>query len=192
MSRKPVSRNQAIKIGTYPKTCTCCSIPVGPEHWFWMSDSRYLAGGVWRCRQRKHSANKRFREKRDKQPRLRKEFLEYQREYAENHRIRGRYVAYRSIDRRKGRTGTLKWKDAERLMTSPCFYCDTPQSGGLDRKNSNLGHSLKNVLPCCEKCNIILKDIPFKAKLLLKDGLKEIAESNLLKHWIIPTKRKRR
>lgn len=182
--------SDCMKKCSYPKKCAyCSSTDAGADHWYWRTDSRYLAGGVWRCRQRKRDYCKQYRTKRNKCPDLREKFLEYQRKYAKSHRVRGRYKVYASIDRRLDRHGTIKWNDAKCLMAKPCFYCGTPNSGGLDRKNSSLGHSLRNVLPCCEKCNNILSDIPFKAKLLLKNGLKRIAESNLLKNWTIPTKR---
>ena len=39
-----------------------------------------------------------------------------------------------------------------------CFYCGEglpEQGGGLDRKNSNLGYSEENCVPCCTACNTI-------------------------------------
>ena len=39
-----------------------------------------------------------------------------------------------------------------------CFYCAgalPEQGGGLDRKNSTLGYTTENCVPCCGDCNTI-------------------------------------
>ena len=39
-----------------------------------------------------------------------------------------------------------------------CHYCEGPLPttvGGLDRKNSELGYSIENCVPCCRSCNEI-------------------------------------
>lgn len=55
--------------------------------------------------------------------------------------------------------------------------------------DSNLGHTRQNSVACCERCNFLLSDIPYSAKLLLKPGLQNIYSLHLLKAWVIPTKR---
>lgn len=59
----------------------------------------------------------------------------------------------------------LSFDDFMRLSQSNCYYCDQPpynhlqgknvifDYNGLDRIDSNLGHSLENCVPCCIICN---------------------------------------
>jgi hypothetical protein len=100
--------------------------------------------------------------------------------------------AYRWTDQQKGFEDTLSKQEFDKLVVLPCFYCEKEKSGGLDRIDNYLGHSISNVRPCCEKCNNILGDLPDEAKLLLKSGLKEINDRELLREWMIPTKRKKK
>ena len=47
---------------------------------------------------------------------------------------------------------------AAMITNTKCHYCgeDTPKTGtGLDRKNSYLGYSEENCVPCCRRCNEI-------------------------------------
>lgn len=42
------------------------------------------------------------------------------------------------------------------LLKYPCHYCGedlNPTSIGLDRKDNNHGYTIKNVVPCCCRCN---------------------------------------
>ena len=66
---------------------------------------------------------------------------------------------------------TLSRKDIIRLIKEPCYYCGIEPYQehkykyrgennsliyqGLDRKDSKKGYTLKNVVPCCGKCNRI-------------------------------------
>lgn len=70
-----------------------------------------------------------------------------------------------------------------------CYYCDREKSSGVDRRDSNLGHWLSNVVPCCETCNIILNTLPPDVKDNLKDGLRKSFQSGLLSDWLPPYKR---
>ena len=53
----------------------------------------------------------------------------------------------------------LSFEDFSTLVKgSLCHYCEAvlPEvGGGLDRKNSNLGYSVENCVPCCTVCNRI-------------------------------------
>jgi len=169
-----------------PRFCNHCNRNVRFDHWYWMPDDRYLAGGKWRCKQAKKEAGQRSRDKRKKDPIRHERHLQYQRRYAKKNLTRGRYKNYCSIDKKRG-FKTLSWRKARVLIVSPCWYCGIKNAGGLDRKNSNKGHSLRNVVPCC---NMILSDIPYKAKLVLKGALKKIRKMGLLDKWTITTKRR--
>ena len=117
----------------------------------------------------------------------------YHREYYYSHKIDIKYKAYRHTDRLKHKSLDLICReDALFLMMQPCHYCCVEESNGLDRKDSGLGYTLNNVVPCCEKCNNILSDIPYIAKVELIEGLTSINKKGLLSKWTIPTKRKNR
>ena len=115
---------------------------------------------------------------------------QYHRDYHRKNPILARYKSYKSADKGVGRTGFLTLVEARHLMGLPCHYCKVPESGGLDRMDCSLGHTLENVLPCCEKCNNILGDLPQPAKELLASGLAEIRTQGLFNEWVIPTKRR--
>lgn len=48
------------------------------------------------------------------------------------------------------------------VLGAPCEYCHKaldPTGSGLDRKDSDLGYSPENVVPCCGDCNKIKNDL---------------------------------
>lgn len=52
----------------------------------------------------------------------------------------------------------LSFDEYVALTSADCCYCHgpLPKSGyGLDRKNSSLGYSIENCVPCCKTCNRI-------------------------------------
>lgn len=110
----------------------------------------------------------------------------------EKHHLYIKWKAYSSCDQKMYGGQTVPWSVACYLMIESCFYCDKPTANGLDRKDSNLGHSEENVVPCCHKCNTILGDIPWEAKLCLKDGLEQIQRTQVLNDWVPPTMRRKK
>ena len=66
-------------------------------------------------------------------------------------------------------------RQATRLMRKPCYYCGKratlSQINGIDRKNSSLGYTTRNCVPCCSACNRMKNDTP-KQKFL--NGIKAI------------------
>lgn len=62
-----------------------------------------------------------------------------------------------------------------KLFTSKCFYCGCSPSrtrkikrgygeftyNGIDRKNSSLGYTLDNCVPCCTFCNLTKSNTSF-------------------------------
>lgn len=116
---------------------------------------------------------------------------EYHREYYYSHKLDIKYKAYRHNDISKYKSDNLISRDdAVLLMMRDCHYCGVSQGHGLDRKDSSVGYTLDNVVSCCEKCNFILGDIPYLAKIEMIVGLTSINKKGLLEKWIIPTKRK--
>ena len=174
-----------------PTHCIFCHLDVADDHWFWMNDPRYTAGGKWRCKVRRKNAGARARQRVNADPdRLLVRQVYHQKYHAKNPWL-ARYKAYKHGDKEAGRLGTLSPSDAKELMHQPCNYCGLTESGGLDRKDCTKGHALDNVLPCCEKCNNILGDLPQRAKDVLVLGLAEIRHLGLLADWVIPTKRRK-
>lgn len=112
------------------------------------------------------------------------------RDYKEEYRKRPRWSKvcswYKSEDKRKGRKNNLNSSQVRVLIGLPCFYCGKEESGGLDRKVNSLGHTEKNCVPCCYKCNMILGDIPFEGKKLLSEALRSLRESGLIDDWTPP------
>lgn len=61
---------------------------------------------------------------------------------------------------------TLNFDEFKQLCLQSCFYCDEPHSkyahkikhnetkkNGIDRKDSSVGYTLDNSVPCCSTCN---------------------------------------
>lgn len=101
-----------------------------------------------------------------------------------------RLTSYIQADSKRGFECTLSLEEVAALIAKSCYYCGCSPAKGLDRMNSLRAHVVGNVVPCCEKCNIILSDLPFEAKEKLKAGLHQIQQENLLTEWEIPTKRR--
>ena len=70
------------------------------------------------------------------------------------HTKQGRYSSYKSDAKRRNYEWKLSFKDFEAFWQKPCFYCgDSIESIGLDRIDNNLGYIIKNLVPCCTRCN---------------------------------------
>lgn len=167
---------------SFPKSCKHCTIdPSKKEHW-------YQDGKRWRCcQQRRDYRRRRYAEGKLKVSRKRTE------EGERKVKIRRRYYAAKTNDKKKGFTGTLNTIEAYLLMDGkPCHYCEVMLPVmGLDRKDSSMGHRLDNVVTCCEECNMLLTDLPYEAKKILAPGLKQLRDEGHLDRWIIPQKRNR-
>ena len=122
---------------------------------------------------------------------IEKRKINYKRYYEKNYKL-AVFKSYRYQDRQRGLLDSITKEIFDEKITKPCFYCGVESSGGLDRIDNDLGHSDINTRPCCEKCNIIMIDLPDEAKLILKTSLTEIREKGILETWIIPTKRKKK
>ena len=137
----------------------------------------------------KNKAHKRYREKIKADPIRLKSKQDYMRDYHMARPWRGKYKAYRHFDKVHGFETDLSVGWAYSRIQEDCNYCTGP-GGGLDRLDNSLGHTKANTVPCCEKCNNILGDLPYPVKQLLASGLKRAQEKGLLDNWVIPTKRR--
>lgn len=173
-----------------PTHCTRCGIDVGPEHWFWRTDIRYLGGGAWKCREGKRAAGRRHSARVQADPIKLEKKKKSEKEWFQRNTLYSRFKAYVADDKKKGLIA-LEKTAALALMMEPCFYCKVADAGGLDRRDSSKSHSADNVVPCCMWCNEILGDLPPQAKDLLSQGLREIRSGGFFESWAIPQMRRR-
>lgn len=61
-------------------------------------------------------------------------------------------------DRRKGRDTCSKEEFYSIVNTYGCLYCGFVGFIGADRIDNSKGHTLDNILPCCDFCNIARSD----------------------------------
>lgn len=90
----------------------------------------------------------------------------YFRQYFLSHErtLRSRWGMFVWRAAKKGQAVDLSFEDWTKLITNAdCHYCGekiTHKSGcSLDRKDSDLGYSLDNVVPCCVSCNRMKNNI---------------------------------
>lgn len=86
-------------------------------------------------------------------------------------------------DKKKGLENNLTLDQTKIIISAPCYYCGKPNAGGVERIDCSLGHVIGNCIPACKECNLLLVDLPFDAKLLLRDGLRQIRERGLFDKW---------
>jgi len=151
----------------HPKNCEYCQIAnTNTDHWYWQKHIKSIThGGYWKCKQQNRDNVKEWRQKNSIRLRIRSHY-DYDRKHNFKHEV------------------TIEWYT--KIIQEECFYCECKPADGIDRKDSSRGHEKSNCIPCCAKCNIILGNIPFQAKLELKAGLKNIFEKRLFKQWRLP------
>lgn len=75
---------------------------------------------------------------------------------------KGRWQFFRSKAKSRGIPLELSFEQWTRLaIAAKCHYCGEvirTTGGSLDRKNSSLGYTEANVVPCCLSCNQIRND----------------------------------
>jgi len=90
----------------------------------------------------------------------------------------------RRADRKKGRANDLSLESVATLIQSPCAYCgDTTLRKTLDRIDNQLGHVLSNVVPACERCNYVRRDMPYAAWLVLAIAMRTARLRGLFGSW---------
>jgi hypothetical protein len=81
-----------------------------------------------------------------------------------------RYCALKSAAGRRGIAFELTQAEFESIVAAPCFYAVQWHDGirsGVDRKDSRLGYTKDNCVPCCAKHNL------FKSYILTTDQTKD-------------------
>jgi hypothetical protein len=188
----PVLQDHVQSAKPFPRSCPeCPSISDIEGHWKWQAIKTLNYGGRWICRVKNKKDQKRYRDKRKQDPARYSKHQEYMKTHGIAKTFHYRVGAYKSEDKRKGFSDpTLSVVEATPMMEKPCTYCEISTSGGLDRIDNTRGHSIDNVVPCCVKCNGILIDLPYAAKIMLGAGLKEARLAGHLDNWLPPQLRK--
>lgn len=65
---------------------------------------------------------------------------------------------YVDQDTKSGRTCTLTLDDARSVARFPCHHCKRPFAYVWDRIDNSVGHTMDNVVPSCQCCNMSRKD----------------------------------
>jgi hypothetical protein len=96
----------------------------------------------------KHNNKKWYDENHDKQTKKQKIY---------GRTLKGLFVHLLQECKRKGVDCNLSFEEFCELRGKFCHYCKVGKLSGashsLDRKDSNLGYSLENCVPCCWPCN---------------------------------------
>lgn len=91
----------------------------------------------------------------------------------------------RRSDRKQGRENDLDQPFIESFLAQPCTYCgETRLRMTLDRVDNSLGHLKSNVLPACERCNYVRRDMPFEAWCLIAQAMRRSREQGLFGDWV--------
>lgn len=92
------------------------------------------------------------------------------------------------INRRSRDTGlpcNITLEQISLLLEQNCYYCEESDITklGLDRIDNNLGYLLNNVNTCCTTCNLLRRNIPYEAWIIMSKEMKYIREKELLQNW---------
>jgi hypothetical protein len=90
----------------------------------------------------------------------------------------------RATDLKIGRANDLSLDFVELLISTGCAYCGATQlKMTLDRKDNRIGHVRTNVMPCCVRCNLIRRDMPYEAWLVVVAAIRQAREAGLFGDW---------
>jgi hypothetical protein len=94
----------------------------------------------------------------------------------------------REREKKRGLKSNMTSQIVKELISQPCFYCGrTGSSISLDRVDNSRGYDTDNVNPCCLLCNVIKRDLPYKAWMLLAPGMREARRLGYLDTWVDST-----
>ena len=96
------------------------------------------------------------------------------------------YRNFKDLAKKRNHQNTLSIDDFKNIITKNCYYCNqepqqfypshdkycngTMKFNGIDRKNSNIGYTKDNSVPCCKWCNWA------KNSLSIKDFLNHVSK----------------
>lgn len=90
----------------------------------------------------------------------------------------------RNTDKKRGYENDLDKAFICERIKAGCSYCDeTKIRMTLDRIDNAKGHTKKNVVPACVRCNYTRGNMPYTAWLCLIEGMKKARLANLFGNW---------
>lgn len=96
-------------------------------------------------------------------------------------------------DRRFSRENDLDLEYVRQETAKACTYCGgTELRMTLDRIDNSKGHTKSNVIPSCERCNFVRRDMPYEAWLIVAQAMREATSKNLFGGWTCSIHAKRR
>lgn len=114
---------------------------------------------------------------------LRREEINERKRFNKDH-IREKYQAYKRHDKVHGVINDIDYEYVKEQLNNPCYYCEsTDIMIGLDRKNSSLGHTKENCVPCCYRCNLFKSNIPYEAWMHIVEKVREAVKLGLFLDW---------
>jgi hypothetical protein len=90
----------------------------------------------------------------------------------------------KQYDKRNGYHNDLDLPFIENELAKGCFYCEeTEIQITLDRIDNNKGHSKDNVTPSCIRCNLIRRNMPYDAWVVVAEAIKIARMNGLFGMW---------
>jgi hypothetical protein len=94
------------------------------------------------------------------------------------------YWDSRGSDKKKALDNDLTKEFIRDLIAEGCRYCgETNIRMTLDRIDNTIGHTQNNVIPCCIRCNIVKRDMPYEAWLMIAPAMREARKKGLFRGW---------
>ena len=124
-------------------------------------------------------------------------FKEKDRKYAAKIRAEKPYKIIlkdtKGSDRRKGLgDNDLNEEFVEKLVKQGCLYCgENKILITLDRMDNLKPHNQDNVNPCCIRCNLLKRDMPYEAWKSFIPVVRKVREENLFGDWLSKPIRKK-
>lgn len=93
-------------------------------------------------------------------------------------------VDSRHSDKQHARLNDLTVPFVQELIENGCLYCgETEGKLSVDRRDNTLGHLQSNVVACCVRCNMIRRDMPMGAWMVLVPAIRLARENGLFETW---------
>lgn len=86
---------------------------------------------------------------------------QYSKDKLKRENVDGQYIKAKSSAKTNQIPFDLTKEEFRDVRSGDCFYCggDLPKEGtGLDRIDISLSYNVQNVVPCCQKCNLMKTD----------------------------------
>jgi hypothetical protein len=164
------------------RLCKACGVPKKPTLFY---GGRTKSAVCNKCYMAKKASGQKIRRSTDA---WKVKNNEYHRERRQKPELRATYILKdsRAVDRRKGRENDLSKEFIERLISEGCVYCgDHALKMTLDRRDNGLGHTQKNCIPCCFRCNLIRRDMPYQAWIQLAVVVRKLRENGDFGDWAV-------